>query len=140
MVNDRILSRFKDNPPKDWSDGERQIGSGPLYPVDEIITLLRDSDVIRPQTEKCRNDVQALELDNEDLARLIRKAVSTGHYRKSIWCRSSAKAIAACDDYVVKDKTWIEAAHKEMDCDMYLKFAINSNGKLLLVVSCHPST
>lgn len=140
MVNVRVLSRFKDNPPTDWSEGERLISVGPLYPVGEVIALLSDSDAIRPQTRKCRNDIQALELDNEGLARLIKNAVSAGRYRKSVWCRLSAKAIAACDDYVVIDKTWVEAARKEMDCEMYLKFAINSNGKLLLMVSCHPST
>lgn len=140
MVNDKILSRFKDNPPTEWSDAGRLIGAGPLYPAEEVIRLLSDSDVIRPQTEKCRNDLQALEFDNEDLARLIKNAVSAGRYRKSVWCRLSAKAIAACDDYVVIDKAWVEAAHKEMDCEMYLKFAINQNGKLLLMVSCHLST
>ncbi|WP_411360133.1 hypothetical protein [Pseudidiomarina sp. YC-516-91] len=140
MVNDKILSRFQDDPPTNWNEGERLIRTEPLYSADEIIALLGDSDVIRPQTKKCRNDIQALELDNEDLAGLIRNAVRGGRYRKSVWCRVSAKAIVACDDYVVIDKFWVEAVGKEMDCEMYLKFAINQNGKLLLMVSCHPST
>lgn len=140
MVNDKILSRFQDDPPTNWSEGERFIRTEPLYSPDEIIALLGDSDVIRPQTETCRDDIQALEFNNEDLARLIKNAVTAGRYRKSVWCRLSAKAVAACDDYVVIDKAWVEAAHKEMDCEMYLKFAINQNGKLLLMVSCHPST
>ncbi|CUS49187.1 MAG: hypothetical protein HLUCCO02_04040 [Idiomarinaceae bacterium HL-53] len=140
MVNNKILSHFKDDPPTEWSDAGRRIGAGLLYPVEEIIRLLSNSDVIRASTEKCRNDIQALELDNEELARLIKNAVTGGRYRKSVWCRLSAKAIAACDDYVVIDKTWVEAAHKEIDCEIYLKFAINSNGKLLLMVSCHLST
>ena len=33
-----------------------------------------------------------------------------------------------------------EAVEKEIECEIYLKFAINQNGKLLLMVSCHPST
>lgn len=140
MVNDRILSRFQDNPPTEWSEAERQIGAGPLYPAEEIIRLLNGRDVIRTSTEKCRNDVQALAFDDEDLARLIRNAVTSGRYRQSAWCRLSPKAIAACDDYIVTDKAWNEEAHKEMECQMYLKFAINSSGKLLLMVSCHLST
>lgn len=140
MVNDMILSRFQDDPPTNWSEAGRLIGAGPLYPAEEIVRLLNDIDAIRPQTEKCRNDIQSLEFDNEDLARLIKNAVTAGHYRKSVWCRLSAKAIAACDDYVVTDRAWSEHARKEMDCEMYLKFAINQSGKLLLMVSCHPST
>jgi hypothetical protein len=121
MVNDIILSRFKDDPPASLSDGERRIYTGPLYPPEEVIALLSDSAEIRPSTEDCFKDIQCLELDNEDLAELLDKAVKTGRYRKSIWCQLKGRTIAACDDYVVTEKTWIEAVHKEMECEIYLK-------------------
>lgn len=141
MVNDKVLSLFCDNPPANWDDNDnRDIKGGPLYSAKEVNALLADSESIRLSTQKCSRDVQNLELDNEELALLIRKAVSGGRYRRSVWCRISNKAIAACDDYVVIEKTWVEAVAKEMECEIYLKFAINQNGKLLLMVSCHPST
>lgn len=139
MVNDSILSLFKDAPPVGWSgSGEREINSGPLYSAEQV-ALLANSDAIRPSTKDCLNDIQQLELDNDDLARLVKKSLKTGRYINSVWCRVSPKAIAACDAYTVCDKAWIEAARKEMDCQYYLKFAINSSGKLLLMVSCHLS-
>lgn len=139
MVNDNILSLFKDAPPVGWSgSGERVINSGPLYSAEQI-ALLANSNAIRPSTEKCRNDIQDLELDNNDLACLVKKALKAGRYVNSVWCRLSSKAIAACDAYTVFDKAWVEAAGKDMECQYYLKFAIGSSGKLLLMVSCHLS-
>lgn len=141
MVNDKIVSRFQDDPPKNWSVGERSISTGsPLYAPEEVLAMLSDSASIRPSTKDCIEDIQSLELDNDALAQLVIKAINFGRYRKSVWCRLNDKAIAACDDYVVMDRVWNDAAYKELDCEMYLKFAINNNGKLLLMVSCHPST
>ncbi|MCO4320995.1 hypothetical protein [Aliidiomarina quisquiliarum] len=140
MVTVRVLSRFKDEPPTDWiDDKDRIIPFGPLYPAEEVAKLVADSHAIRAVTKKCRNDMQNLEIDNEALAQLIIKAIKTGRYRNSVWCRIKNKTIAACDSYVVFEKAWVEAAAKELESEYYLKFALNDAGKLLLVVSCHLS-
>tara|TARA_Y100000780_G_scaffold178635_1_gene163945 strand:+ start:2242 stop:2667 length:426 start_codon:yes stop_codon:yes gene_type:complete len=140
MVSDKILSRFQSSPPTDWTDDrDRAINSGPLYPLIEVEKVISDSNAIRPSTSDCRADIQELALDTDDLSELLRKAIRVGKYRNSVWCRLGKKAIAACDAYVVRDKAWVEAAHKEMECEYYFKFAINATGKLLLMVSCHLS-
>ncbi|KKO48028.1 hypothetical protein VT06_13590 [Arsukibacterium sp. MJ3] len=140
MVSDKILSRFKDSPPEGWADAkDRTISCGPLYEAQEVALLITESNTIRPSTQKCSRDIQELALENDDLAQLLTRALKAGRYVNSVWCRLSSKAIAACDAYVVSDKAWVEAAGKELECQYYLKFAIGSSGKLLLMVSCHLS-
>lgn len=140
MVSDKILSRFRDSPPEGWVDvKDRTIGCGPLYEAQEVLLLITDKNAIRPSTSKCISDIQKLALENDDLASLLTRALKAGRYVNSVWCRVSSKAIAACDAYVVSDKEWVEAAGKEIEYQYYLKFAIGSTGKLLLMVSCHLS-
>ena len=140
MVSDKILSRFSDSPPEGWADAkDRIISCGPLYDAKEATLLIIESNTIRVSTAKCVRDTQELALENDDLAQLLTRALKAGRYVNSVWCRVSNKAIAACDAYVVTDRAWVEAAGKEMECQYYLKFAIGSSGKLLLMVSCHLS-
>lgn len=140
MVNDRILSRFSDSPPINWKDGkDRAIKGGPLYEIDDVNALIDDADKIRTVTRKCINDTQSLGLDNESLKELVRGALRHGRYINSVWCRISEKTIAACDAYEITRIEFIPATRKEMDFKYYLKFAVNNQGKLLLMVSCHLS-
>tara|TARA_Y100000296_G_scaffold81820_1_gene109676 strand:+ start:5772 stop:6194 length:423 start_codon:yes stop_codon:yes gene_type:complete len=139
MVNDRILSRFDSQPlPRNWDDdSERKIEGGPLYERDEVISLAEAEQCIRPSTKRCKEALQELAFDSNELADVIRKAVTTGRYLGSEWCRLSGKAVAACDAYEVLVRYWNEAACKDMDSFIYVKFAINARGQLILLVSCH---
>jgi len=58
-----------------------------------------------------------------------------GRYINSVWCRINEKSIAACDAYEITRRELISATMKEMDFNYYLKFAVNNQGKLLLM--CH---
>ena len=140
MVNDIVLSRYTENPPLYCAGAQRGIKNGPLYPPEEVIAMATNADSIRPSTRKCLKDMQSLGLDNSSLATLVIMAVQVGCYRGSMWCKLKERSIAACDEYVVVDSTWSEAASKELDCTFYIKFAISRTGKLLLLVSCHLST
>lgn len=140
MVNNRIVSRFKGELPEDG--GDRRIKCGPLYPKDEVLGLLDASgeNGIHLWTQKCIDDQQRHSLDPEDTLRLVRKAVDTGRFLGAEWCKqNSGGPWAACDAYSVIERTWVPNAHKDMDFEYYVKFAIAESGAVLLLVSCHPS-
>jgi len=140
MVNNRIVSRFKGELPKEGSD--TRISNGPLYPREDVLGVLNDGgvDTIIHWTQKCIDDQQRHELGPEDALRLIEKALKSGRFLNSSWCKQNPKGPwAACDAYSVIERTWVQNAHKEMDFEFYLKFAIAESGAVLLLVSCHPS-
>ena len=58
---------------------------------------------------------------------------------ESIFQQGTARAItwAACDAYVLTQYEYIEAAHKEMPIEYYVKFGIARTGTLLLIISIH---
>ncbi len=139
MVNTTICSRFTGPPPPDKH--KRAIPNGPLYPQAEVLKLLdtlSEDDVIA-WTEKCVADLQKWSLDSSDLVELVRIAVTRGRFRGSEWCVQKAKGPwAACDSYTLIRREFIENAHKDMDTEYYLKFAISRTGVVMLVISCHP--
>ena len=70
----------------------------------------------------------------EDLSKLtVVEAADLSKQLEKKWGVTAATTVAAAP-------VGVEAVAKEMECEIYLKFAINQNGKLLLMVSCHPST
>jgi hypothetical protein len=137
MVNSKILSRFSDNFPAPGAD--RKIKGGPLYPVVEVIELLNPESVIA-WTKDCRKDLQRLELDNDDLVKLIMTAVKNGKYLNSQWCEQKTNGPwAACDSYRIIQEEWNDNSKKYYLYEYYIKFAINKSGKCLFTVSCHLS-
>jgi hypothetical protein len=139
MVNIRIVSRFKEGAPQEG--GDRRIKGGPLYSREEVLGLIDSSgvDSIILWTQKCVDDQQKYSLDTDDAHRLIGNALKHGRYRKSEWCRQKPSGPwAACDSYSVVDRKWVENAHKDMDFEYFVKFAIAESGAVLLLVSCHP--
>ena len=76
----------------------------------------------------------------DDLPGLIKLAVNRGRFIGAEWCQQNPDGPwAACDSYSVIRREWIDAAYKEMDMEYYIKFAIGKSGRILLLVSCHPS-
>jgi hypothetical protein len=141
MVNTKIGSRFTGSLPVE-KGADRTIPGGPLYPAHEILELLASggSQVITTWTQKCVADVQKWSLDTDDLFQLLELAVRNGRFRGAEWCAQKPNGPwAACDAYSVIRMEWIATAHKEMNMEYYIKFAIGKTGKILLLVSCHPS-
>lgn len=137
MVNNKVLSRFGDFCPE--SGAPREIKGGPLYSTHEVIELLSPDTVIA-WTRGCQKDIQKWAFEVEDLIRLIRLAVQSGRFLKSIWCQQKPGGPwAACDSYSVWSEEWSDEAYKYLSIEYYLKFAINKTGKLILTISCHPS-
>lgn len=95
---------------------------------------------INAWTKKCSADIQKLALDAGDLYGLLREAFSKGHFLGSEWCQQRPGGPwAACDAYKLFRREWVAAAHRDMDMEYYLKFAIGMTGAILLLVSCHLS-
>lgn len=131
MVSVRILSRFDEGFSEDKLEGgNRKISDGPLYPVEEVIELLKTAH-LNFATRKTKNDILNLEWDEVDVAKYLHKAVSHGHYLSSEWAwLKSGVSCAACDAYRLN----------EGDLSYYFKFAIGKTGALILIVSCHLSS
>lgn len=140
MVNSKVISLFSEEPlPVDG--GDRTIAKGPLYSAKDVLAILATSGSSKVQllTRRCREDVQDLGWDTEDVITLVRQALLKGRYLGSQWCQTGKGPWAACDSYVVSQKEWIEHIAKEMPMEYYIKFAIGKTGNLLLIVSCHLS-
>lgn len=141
MVNIKIVSRYK-GPPPPLGQNDRPIAGGPLYPAEEVLSLLREHGgaAIRPITARCIRDVQSLGLGHEDLCDLVVAAVRSGRFIGAKWCAQGARGPwAACDAYQVTRLETVGRAGQEMRMDYYVKFAISCTGAVLLVVSCHIS-
>ena len=127
-----IISSHKDG----FGGTACKITGGPLYQnIDAII----GSASVKAVTEQCRKDVAEPGKDEDSLKESILRAVTHGRFRGSEWCQVNSNNVwAACDAYSFTEKAWIEAAHKEMDCEFYIKFCIGITGAVVLIVSFHP--
>ncbi|HHF3183988.1 TPA: hypothetical protein ACVOYQ_001460 [Vibrio alginolyticus] len=84
--------------------------------------------------------MQKWEFDQDDITELTQYAIRFGQYIDSEWCQSKADGPwAACDAYRFIRKEWNDNAFKELNVAYYIKVAIGKTGKVLLLVSCHPS-
>ena len=141
MVNTKIVSRFDGQFPTCERDSRKILG-GPLYPVCEVLELLdRPSEgSLHIWTKKCARDLKGCNMDLDGARELLRIALQRGRFLGAEWCVQKPDGPwAACDAYSVFRREWIAAAYKDMDIEYYIKFAIGKKGKLLLLVSCHPS-
>lgn len=85
-------------------------------------------------------DAQKWSLDITDVSGLLVSAVKGNCFRGAEWClQKPGGPWAACDVYVVVQRKWNEAAHKDMDKAFYLKCAISKAGSMLLSGSNHPT-
>lgn len=151
MVTYRIISRYKelgdlDNLHDSLEKSQLLISCNkcPLYDPKEILGKL-DDDSFRftTVTQQSRKDLTyrlqiTLPADVSKLRELVRIALTKGTYINSQWCKTSDVAWAACDSYKFEHTEYNQHAHKYMTSEVYLKFALNSNGQALLIVSAHP--
>lgn len=134
------ISKYSGIPPKDGADkSARKIEGGPLYSKEEIEPLLSNNgSSVVAWTNKCKADLQKESLDVSDVAQFIARCLKSGRFKGSEWCKQKPTGPwAACDAYQVFIGRWVDAAHKEMEFEYYIKFAIAKTGKVLMTVSCH---
>lgn len=139
MVSKKIVSLYGAKLPEVGK--KRKIQGGPLYDKDQILPLLTEEENIIAWTSKCRDDLQKWRFDMADVAELISICLDKGEFMDSEWCEQGESGLwAACDAYKVFRLEWSDIAHKGISFEYYIKFAINKTGKLVLMVSCHPSS
>lgn len=141
MVNNRNVSRYQGAPPIIGDSAARKIPGGPLYDITELAVLLsKGVDVLIPWTRKCAEGLQESALELEDVLEIFRLCVVKGIFLGAEWCKQNPTGPwAACDAYRVYRSEWIQYAHKEMQIEYYLKFAIGMTGVVILMASCHLS-
>ncbi len=141
MVNTLNVSQYDGSPLPVSESGEHLIGGGPLYSPEDIQGVLDGGEgAIKLWTRNCIRDVQNMGMDNIEVADLINVALKKGRYTNSQWCVAKPGGVwAACDAYRLVREEWVGYAHKYMNIEYYVKFAINRSGKLILTVSCHGS-
>lgn len=136
----RNVSAYTGAPPEN-DTSNRCIEGGPLYSKGDVLAVLAQGESsLLPWTKKCKNDIQAFSFDTRDAIKLVEEALKVGRFRNSEWCvQKPSGPWAACDAYELQRKEWVQVAHKEMLFNYFVKFAIGKAGKVLLLVSCHPS-
>ncbi len=140
MVNTINLSSYPGSPPLSENAERKILGRSPLYDKQLVLALLgQGKSVIRPWTKKCISDLQKCHFDHSDIVDLLKCVLATGVFKGSEWCVAKpGGAWAACDSYQVFRSEWVEHAHKNMQVEYYVKFAIGKKDNLILMVSCHP--
>lgn len=112
-----------------------KITGGPIY--SDVLERIETCS-ISVVTEQCRKDVRALQKDENDIKESVIRAVRFGRFIGSEWCQINKNEVwAACDAYSFYETAWIEAAHKEMEFELYIKFCIGVTGNMVLTVSLH---
>ncbi|OWQ44053.1 hypothetical protein CDL60_26735 [Roseateles noduli] len=130
-----VVSEYSEAPP---AEAGRVKIVGPIYALDRVQRLAEDPERILMWTLKSQRDIEVLfESDTEELARVVR-TLAPQHYRNSEWCTDGRNRIAACDAYCL-DRKETTAAGSTIQVQYFLKFAIDVEGMLLLLVSCHLS-
>lgn len=139
MVSSNIVSQYTGELPKSNQDRKIKGQQGPLYDRTTVLDVLDEGKLV-PWSKGCLADMQKWELEQSDIEDLTRYAIKSGQYINSQWCQAKAGGPwAACDAYRFIRKEWNGNAFKDMDVEYYIKVAIGKTGKVLLLVSCHPS-
>jgi hypothetical protein len=125
--------------PPDPLPGKRR-KPGPIYDLAAVQARLT-GDAVFLATQRCRNAVQDMDWDHDDVARLIR-ALTSQDYRNSEWCESSGGVITDADVYMlyydpIDQCRGDRARHRRY----YVKFGFRPNDHRLMVMvfSCHLS-
>ena len=134
------VSRRQDlNLPLKWDEpADRLIAAaGPLYPVADVLALLKKGvSATCLYTEDCVADVAKEGLSLREVLPFVEEALQHGRYKNSQWCRQgmSARTVpcAPCDAYTVRYRTPQKRVRT-----YYVKFAISKPGHLVLMFSFH---
>lgn len=105
------------------------------------VQQLAESDRIFLATQKCARNVEDLEWDMDDIARLI-ASLQAQDYRNSEWCAGCGGTVIEADAYAVH-YDHIEACRSDQrHPQYYLKFGFRPDDPRLIVwvMSCHLSS
>lgn len=109
---------------------------GPLYQLERVKGIIKDGTGLQLWTRDSVLNVAELGWVKTDVINLIQQ-LRQADYIDSEWCENGKGAYAACDAYSIRVKEWIDAAHKHMMIEYFVKFAINKLGTMVMTISCH---
>lgn len=133
MVENKNISAYTGAPPP-TSECSRKIPGGPIYSLDSV----RACKTAHAGGRKASNDIETLGYLLEDIPGIAADAVKLGAYKGAEWCAVGSRWVAA-DAYTYVETSCCEYTGKELHCDIYLKFAIASSGKIIIINSLHTS-
>lgn len=116
--------------------------TGPLYDLATVQDLVRsDGNQIFAATDRCENDLENLEWDVDDVAKLI-AALAAEDYRASEWCKGRGGIVIDADSYAIRYNHLDECRSDVRHAQYYVKFGFRNNDPKLIVwlFSCHLSS
>lgn len=117
-------------------DSQRVISKGPIYKLDEVRRQLNAGSVVLA-TPKCTKDVaQRLQWDKGDVWAAF-NSLASKHYVSSEFCLIQNNVWVCADAYAIYN--YYDGNEGGWTVDLYLKFGVSPNGRVLLMISCHPS-
>jgi hypothetical protein len=134
MVTFYVVSEYISTSPTKGG-GEKILG-GPLYQLERVKDIIKDGTGLQLWTRDCVLNVAELGWVQADVISLVQQ-LHHANYIDSEWCENGKGAYAACDAYSIQVNEWIDAAHKHMLIEYFVKFAINKLGTMVMTISCH---
>lgn len=118
----------------------RRIGGGALIDLKGLQSVLKsddfDLDAIWVATDRCELDLENYKWTYENVVQMI-VSLMASDYDKSEWCKVKGGLTVPCDVYVMPYDA-IRQVRSSKGLDVYMKFSIETDGTLTLVlVSCH---
>lgn len=127
-------------PPRPLPEGEAaRRKDGPIYYLAVVQALVRErSDRIYAVTDGCEQDLEILEWDADDLAKVI-GALLAQDYRNSEWCKGRGNMVIDADAYRIRYDNADQCRGDLRHPEYYLKFGFGNNDPRLIVClfSCH---
>ena len=127
-------------PPNPLPEGEKaRRKPGPIYDLAAVQSLAK-GDQIFVVTDRCETDLEDLEWDVDDVAKLI-TTLETGDYDASEWCKGSNGIVIDADSYTVRYDHIEKCRGTSIHPIYYIKFGFRNNDPRLIIFlfSCHLS-
>lgn len=139
---DNLRKQLWTPPPGLLPEGEvARRKAGPIYNLAVVQALVRErSDRIYTVTDGCQEDLEKLEWDADDVAKLIGALVAQD-YRNSEWCKGRGNMVIDADAYRIRYDSADQCRGDLRHPEYYVKFGFGNNDRRLIVClfSCHLS-
>jgi len=123
-------------------EGPERSKPGPIYDLAIVQNLVKSGgNQIFPITERCEADLEKLEWDVDDVAKVI-AVLAAEDYHASEWCKGRSSIVIDADAYAIRYNHLEECRGDHRHAQYYIKFGFRNNDTTLIVLlfSCHLSS